>query len=333
MKLFKKKRKRMLTKSFRPEGIRFACTEEPVPAFPLNSNSSEILSKLLFQGDLWSALDSLWVEGLLEPSDKGAWIVPYTIYDQLNSDEDSDLFHVLAIPFAKSLEMQVDSSSHVGDRDFRISVEANHPDYGPLREEDPYRNGRVFVIDDQHIAALTLEQARVFDLAQGNDVNWDSLEDRMGYLAAVKDAAEKANAGIDKYLASEEYAFRSDAKLDMRVDSPEEITLIPEVEGMKSYGIGSGEDLLTGDIKPVITKAESGYQRKRLVLDKDLCSRLSELPKGGKIKGTGVPKLLTNPEQIIPEGFDLSLFSERVKGIKTKVYNSRPYIHVNKTTG
>jgi len=33
----------------------------------------------------------------------------------------------------------------------------------------------------------------------------------------------------------------------------------------------------------------------------------------------------------VPEGFDLSLFSERVKGIRTRVYNSRPYIHIRRS--
>ena len=79
--------------------------------------------------------------------------------------------------------------------------------------------------------------------------------------------------------------------------------------------------------------SKSPTKRKRFVLESKLREQLTKLPKGGRVSGTDVPKLLTNPESIIPEGFNLSLFSERVKGIRTKVYNSRPYIHINKTTG
>ena len=51
-----------------------------------------------------------------------------------------------------------------------------------------------------------------------------------------------------------------------------------------------------------------------------------------RIRGAQVPALLQNPAAFlgtdVPEAFDLSQFSERVKGVIPTVYRSRPYVHV-----
>ena len=329
----KKKKGRNLRRTYTQEGIFYRFTAKNPPLFPLSKNDSETLSKLLPEGGAWAELERLWGDGFLEKQSEDTWLVPYDIYGNYDLEEDSELFEILDLPLPEPLDIEVNSSSHVGADAFRISVEAFHPDHGPLREEDSTRNGHAFVISEENIVPLTTEQRELFDNAKGDEVDWKSIEERMAYLAVTKEAALKAGAKIDGYLQNEEYQFKSKASLDIREDSPEEITLIPEVEGIEEYGIQSGEELIE-DIPPaVITKAVSPTSRKRLVLDKKLREKLSNLPPKGKIRGADIPRLLTNPEQIVPEGFDLSLFSERVKGIRTKVYNSRPYIHVKKSTG
>ena len=136
---------------------------------------------------------------------------------------------------------------------------------------------------------------------------------------------------IDSYLASEDYEFKTEASIDLAENAPDEIQLIPKIEGLENQIAGA--DLLGGKYPRVVTRPKSATKRKRFVLEPKLREQLTKLPKGGRVRGTDVPKLLTNPESIIPEGFNLSLFSERVKGIRTRVYNSRPYIHINKTAG
>lgn len=333
MKLFSGKKTGDLKKTYTPKGILFRCTAEITPKFPLNSNDSKTLSKLLLEGGRWAALERFWSDGYLEEQGDISWILPYNIYEIYDLEEDSDLFEILDIPLPCPIDIEVSTFSHVGDKSFRINVEAVHPEFGPLRDGDTLRDGHVFVISEENIVPLTPEQRRLFDAAKGDEIDWSSIEDRMDYLAKTKDAALKAGAKIDGYLQNEEYRFQSDASLDLREESPDEITLIPEIEGIEEYGIRSGSELIENTPPSVITKAVSPTKRKRLILDKKLRERLSNLPPKGKVKGADVPRLLTNPEQIIPGGFNLSLFSERVKGIKTKVYNSRPYIHVKKSTG
>lgn len=331
---FLKKRSRsLLEKGFSKEGITFKFKGKAAPIFPLCKNDPQILSQLLPEGAAWSALEHLWSEGLLKESGPGNWLSPFTIYEVIGHDEDREVLMALGLAEPTDLDLRMLSISNVGDPAFRIRIEASHPSVGPLREGDPPRFGSVFLKDSNTIIPLVREQQILFDETLGHDVDWSQLEDRMAYLARCKDLGLKAGAKLDGYLLSEEYEFRSDAQLDLREDSEKELTVIPIIQGGEDYGIDSSDKLAGGKIRKVFTSSEPRGKRKRLVIDKSLRERLERLPKRGKFTGQDVPRLLTNPEQVLPEGFDLSLFSKRVKGVKTRVYNSRPYIHVSKTKG
>jgi len=333
MKFFKGKYVSGLQKTYAPEGIRFRFKGNTPPVFPLNKNAPEVLAKLLPEGDLWAALDNLWSDDLVKSEKEGAWIVPYEIFERFDNEEDLEIFELLRVPIPKTLPVETNSNSHVGDPAFRVRLEAHHPKHGPLRDGDYPRSGPVFLLGNDEIVPLKNSQRVLFDVALGENVQWDNLEDRMAYLAKTRAAAQNAGATLDGYLQNEEYEFASEAAIDFREDSADEITLIPHIKNMESYGVESGEDLISGRPKSVFTKADATLKRRRLVLDKDLRQKITQLPKNGKVTGADVPRLMTNPEQILPEGFELSLFSERVKGIRTKVYNSRPYIHVKRSTG
>ncbi len=332
MKLFGPRQQTELSKTYTPEGIIFSFDGAEVPAFPLNTNEPRVLAKLLSQGAVWASLDSLWAGELLVQRKEREWIVPYEVYEKIDPNEECEFFNALMIPVPESLKIDARSVSHVGDDNFRILVEAFHPDHGPLREGELPRCGRVFWINEKTIVPLIETQEILFEEALGKQVDWDKLEDRMAYFAKVKQAALDAGATIDAYLEKENYDFRTEAALDFNAERPDEITLKPQIEGLENYG-KSGEELLQETVPAVLTKADPSGLRRRMVLDKNLRENLAQLPKYGKIRGVDVPRFLTNPEQMIPEGFDLSLFSKRVKGIKTRVYNSRPYIHVKRSQG
>lgn len=329
---FRSRSKFNLNKCYTREGILFSIDADNGPRFPLNTTPPEILAKLLEQGGMWAALDELWASGFLKASGGSKWIIPYSTYDTIDPIDEPDIYETLKLPLPENLQLNLRSFSNVADKNFRISVEAYHPGFGPLREDDPPRFGCVFFIGEDDIIALTQKQAELFEIAKGDTVDWENLDDRMAYLAKTKKAAVAANAQIDGYIESENYEFISDSKLDFQEEGPDEIRVIPEIEGIEKYGF-DGKNLLRGQVPTVLSRAERGQKRNRLVLDKSLHKKLSDLPAGGVYRGTDVPKLLVNPEQVIPEGFDLSLFSKRVKGIKTRVYNSRPYLHVNKNKG
>ena len=330
--LFGQKKNKNLSHLYTDKGIEYTFNGDAPPDFPLNSNSNQILSKLLPQGETWSALDTLWADGLVEPKENGRWIVPYKVYAHYDEQENEDLFNSLAIPAPEPLRLEVKTSSHVGDEKFKINVEASHPDYGPLREGDPPRYDRVFFLSDKLIVPLTNNAADLFEAAKGEDLQSHEIEEHMRYLASTKKAALKAEAKIDPYLEKEDYEFRTEAGLDLDEIAPDEVQLVPQIDGLGEYD-SDAQTLIDEPERIAFTKVDSGGRRKRMVLDRNLREQISQLPKDGKITGANVPRLLTQPETILPEGFDLSQFSQRVKGIRTKVYNSRPYLHVKKTKG
>lgn len=332
MKLFGRKIKDRLTRTFSETGVNYRFDGETPPSFPLNSNTSETLATLLPQGELWSALDILWVDELVEKVDDKSWRVSYQVYDKIEKSKDDQLLETLMLPKPEPLKLNAKSSSHVGQSNFKINIEATHPEYGPLRENDPKRSDRVFFLADDCIVPLTRSQADLYNVAKGAKTDWTKIEDRMAYLAATKEAAIKSGAIIDNYLKNENYDFREDAQLDLVEKSPEEIQIIPKIDGLESYNIGN-EQLIDGEVPGVLSKPDGGFRRRRMVLSKPLRDNLEKLPQRGLIKGVDVPRLITQPESIIPEDFDLSVFSERVKGLATKVYNSRPYIHVGDKKG
>ncbi len=332
MKIFSLKKKDQLKCRFTEKGIVYSYSGKIDPVFPLNANTTETLTSLFNQGGMWSALESLWAEGLLDSSEKNVFKVPYSVYDFLEEKEDSDLYEALKIPPPESLKIEVTSSSHVGDKDFRLYAEGSHPVHGPLREDDPIRNDRVFILSDDCIVPIPRPQADLFNTTKGDNTDWDNIDNRMSYFAAVKKAAINTDAIIDSYIADEDYEFAENAGIDLVERAPDEIQLIPKIEGIEKFNFNE-EDLLNNIIPTVISKPMPGLKRKRMVLGKPLKDQLRQLPQNGIVQGSDVPRLLTQPETIIPEGFDMSLFSERVKGIRTRVYNSRPYIHVNKNKG
>ena len=260
MKLFERKKRASLTRTFTPEGIEFSFAGKRSPNFPINTNPPEILSDLLPQGVLWAELDNLWAEDLLEQKDDNTWIVSYDVYNRIDPEEDRQLFDTLNIPIPEALKIETRSHSHVGDENFRISVEATHPDHGPLREGDPQRCGRVFFVSEETIIPLTKSQADLYDAAKGEHIDWSNLEDRMNYLAATKKAAKEAGAVIDSYLESEDYEFKTEAAIDLVEIAPDEIQLIPKIEGLEDQI--SSADLLGEQTPRVVTQLKITHKKK-----------------------------------------------------------------------
>lgn len=333
MKLFSKKTKKYLNKKYVSDGVLFSFQHDKVVEFPLSKNNSETFSLLISQGEMWSALEDLWNESLLESLNTNTWRVPYSVYEKASAEDYTDLFKVLGLPLPIKLDIEAKSEGSVADQTFMIRVEAHHPDHGPLRDGEGLRCGPVFHMSEDEIVPLSPEQCMLFDVASETEHISGSIEDRMSYLARVKQTALASGAKLDGYLNSEDYHFADEAEIDIQETSSSEITLVPKIKSADEFDSEISEQLLADKPPAVITKATSATGRKRLVIDNTIRDNVAKLPKDGKVTGADVPRLLTNPEQVIPEGFDLSLFSERVKGIKTKVYNSRPYLHVQRSTG
>ena len=319
-------------KTYEFDGIHIVCSGsgDYVIRFPIISNVESTLQMSQKNIDAWSALEELWQDGLLKDNGSNEWIIYWEALERFGGDEDSPL-DIIGIPRPTPLGIHVLSHGSVVDKNFRAFVEIRHPIKGALHDGDFPCPGPAIIFDKSSILPLSSPVRLLMGAVRGRDVDWTDLESRMAYLAHVKLAAYQAGASLDAYLTNEDYEIVDTASIDIREDSPEEITLIPRVPNIDEFDPSGGE-ILTSERPPtVLSKPGPGLRRKRLIIDRKLRHAISQLPKHGKVRGTDVPSLLTNPEQIVPEGFDLSLFSERVKGIKTRVYNSRPYIHIKRS--
>lgn len=316
--------------TFAPEGAELRWAGRKAVRLPLASNPQGVLTELIPQGPAWAALEELWTEGFVHELAPNRWRLDYAAFEKLGED-DVPVLGALGLPTPGPSRMSCQARGNVTEPGFRIVVELHHPSHGILRDGETRRHGSVFLLGSNEAVPLTASQRRVFDEAGRRP--GDAVEDRMGYLARVREAALEAGADLDPYLAQEEYAFADRARIGIREESPEEITLIPEVDGIEEFDSQGGRRLLDGPPPKVLTRVTGAGGRRRMVLGENVRAAIQRLPPEGRVCGADVPRLLTNPEQIVPEGFDLSLFSERVKGLKTRVYNSRPYLHVRRSTG
>lgn len=299
--------------------------------FPLGANDTGTINSISSEPEMWNLLEELWEENLLKKTGKNSWVIPWHALNRKTIDDDRSFFQTLRVPEPEMLDIQVTSYGSVAERSFRMTATIRHPERGTIRDGDYPCPGPVILFDKNSILPLTPPQRLLLEAVRGQGVDWSSLESRMEYLAHVKAAAKEAGAKTDHYIQGEDYEFATTVDLDLREDSPDQVTLVPRIPKIEEFDPTGGEALLQDRPPAVLTKLGGGMRRRRMILAAAVREKLAQLPPHGVVQGADVPRLLTNPDQIIPECFNLTLFSDRVKGIKTKVYNSRPYIHVQRS--
>ncbi|WP_300668336.1 DEAD/DEAH box helicase [Desulfoluna sp.] len=306
----------------------FQAKASDVIQFPLSQNSRDLYLKLSKYLEIFQYLDELWAADLLEATGENTWRIPYRIYKTLGSEDLEEAAPVMGLPQPTAPSFFVKAKFHVGHAAFDIEVEYEDPAKGTVRvSKNQYHDGVIF-LGKESILPLDEKGRDLLDAVTGH-FDADSIESRMEHLAKVRNAALAAGAKLDPYLSREIYDFHDSAALDFQMTAPDEILLEPRL--MDGKNGEPGTVLREEDVRHINTQAGAKGERRRRVLDKGLRKSLKELPPEMKITGSDVPKFLTNPEQVVPEGLDLSLFSERVKGIRTKVYNSKPYLQVKRS--
>lgn len=326
MRFFSKKIKAIsLEKHFSSEGIVFHSKTTDAIQFPLSQNSPDLFLKLSKHLETFQYLDALWAAGLLETTGENTWRVPYRIYKTLGTEDLEEAAPVMGLPQPTPISFSVKTKLHVGHTDFDIEVAYDDPKKGTVKvSKNQYHDGVIF-LGKESILPLDEKGRDLLD-AVTSHFDADNIESRMEHLAKVRKAAQVAGAKLDPYLTREIYDFHDAAALDFQMTAPDELLLEPRL--MDGENGEPGTILKEGDVRHINTQAGPQGERRRRVLDKTLRKSLSKLPPKMKITGSDVPKFLTNPEHLVPDGLDLSLFSERVKGIRTKVYNSKPYLQV-----
>ena len=306
------------------DSLLFNVAGEPIK-LPLNANDPENIRNLETKVP-WQRLEELWAEGSLKPVDAATWSLSYEELFLLPEEYFTDL----KIPFPSNLNLTVRSAGIPGREGFGLDIEIRHPDKGRL-EQVVARIGPFYLLTEDEVV---LVPKSVFDLLQLKKTGpaGDQISDHYEFLGRAQVLARKSGAHLEGILESDSYYFPDEVDLDLIEHDSDHIELVPSFKD-KSIPQVTSNQLLSERLGTYHTVRGRGRQRKRFVFNPEMKETLKELGQTRNITGQDVPRFIENPEMFLPAQIDLSQFSARVKGIKTVVYNSRPYIHVQRTQG
>lgn len=286
---------------------------------PLGSEVRD-LAKSPEEATVYFALDELWQDGHIDSAGEGSWIVPF---DSLLYLEESTA-KVLRLPQPdRTIRSEIKSVGIATDRNFHIELEFFHPDMGRLDSSRQF--GPAFILTGGSCVLLPVPSWKLATAVASRPAEDAPTEDRFEYLSRCVALAEEASAQIDGYLSDNALEVISDVGLEIE-EAGEEIHLGAAANEL------TNKDLVlpNGKARPFPIMRGADGKRRRLVSSVKARASIEEIAAKSKLSGTQVPEFLTNPEAFVPEGVDLSDFSGRVRGFHTKVYNSRPYLHVSK---
>jgi hypothetical protein len=263
-------------------------------------------------------LQELWSDQLLEVLGAGTFLIPWAASFEIEPAAAS----VLGLPRPEPVDLEMTSSGIPGGR-FSIHVNVRHPQQGMLPPER--RRGPAYLLEDgrcvlvpRSVWDLLLEVERAPESA--------SAEAALHYVARCKAAAITAAARMDPFLERQDVSIAS--KLEaVPMEDGDELEIRASVDGLAPDQILTS----TGEPRRVVSTPGSGGKTRRLIVPDEIAEGVRRIRSRQRLRGSEIPQFLTNPEQFLPPGVDLSAFSQRVRGFRTRVYNSRPYLHVRQT--
>lgn len=272
------------------------------------------------RGDL---LEYLWTHELAL-AEGGDLVLPFTTIYELEPFERARL----GIPGPEQgYAVAVRSDSYPGTPDFRISVIVTAP--GGPRPLLPGERIGGWVVSDQSIRLLAqpIQQlAYIVDRGpkgpgRGGHLRW---------IASVRAAAGVAEAELDPFLADEELVLPEGFSVAVDVKAPDRLELGAYAEGLQTDAAEELAEGLARQAGPVPSSYthRDGDRRVRVVLTDEERALIAEMRQRRTLSGSDVPKFLANPEAYLPDGVDVSRFSERVRGLVPQRYVSQPYVRV-----
>lgn len=236
---------------------------------------------------------------------------------------------LLQLPKSAQISCSVFSPSERSESGLkRLALDLRHDSHGVLHDK-PMRGPFIEVGEDQYLLPTQdLYSLRNYvEAGPDAEARESSAARQQAYYARAKELAQKAGAQLEPWLDREEYVTTDRIGVQLEGDLESGIELTPEAAGVEDDRL---QELLaqdTGD-RSVVWSAE-GRKRKRLILSTEQTKAVRGLHERGRhIQPEDVPDFIENPEAFLPPEIDLSEFSERVKGLRIRVYDSTPYVSV-----
>lgn len=295
----------------------FELTLDRTESLPLGERIGD-LTRNAEEASALLALDQLWMDEQLDEMEPGRWLLRYERLPTIDSDQ----ARALGLPQPDGrITADLDSSGILTSPDFRITVRFRSPETGPLDPER--RRGPLFVLEADKLVLLDQRKWELQQVVLARPEPSEGTEGRVRYLCRCVQAGRAAGASINSYLTDNEYEVIESLSLDPR-ETGDGIAI-----GVRAGALSHDDlSLPNGRAKPFPTIQDASGRRRRFVLGAAARETFERVQQRRHLVGQEVPEFLLNPEAFVPEGLDLSEFSERVRGFKTRVYNSRPYVHV-----
>ncbi|MDM7995630.1 MAG: hypothetical protein QUT30_08105, partial [Acidobacteriota bacterium] len=306
--------------------IRFNCSPGLQVRMPISSVETSTMEKL-HDSAAWGSLEDLWGEGKVVELGPGQWELPYDELCRLEPDQ----IESLGLPPIEPLQVKVQTYGVPGHPGLGISIEIRHSEHGNL-EGAVERKGPIYF---PAAGPPILARAPVYRLlklaAEGPES--DSIEDHFKFLARAQLVAREAGARLDGYLEAEEYHFPTHLDVGIQEHDAAHVELQPKFRAEEVSEDISSDFLNSGKPPRVHSIRDHSGKRRRVVIGSDVQEQVRQLRQHASIEGSQVPRFIENPQAFLPFDIDLEQFSKRVKGLRTVVYNSRPYLHIRPSEG
>jgi len=279
-------------------------------------------------------LEGTWhSEELIEKGDGSYFLHIDTIYQYQNSAEDEEslgegnrkLNELLGLKPDEDLEITIDNSGVIGSSNFKLK-------YIIKAEQEGYiskfyqRAGPFFPLNDNQAYVLNKKLTEVLDLIDNPP---EEREEQFEYFAKVKSKAKKLNIKFNPYLEGEEYFFPEDLDIDIELESIDYLKLNPKFNDLDDQLNQDAEKAINNNDNYTVNK--TGGKNQRVFIGPESKESYKQASANRELTGSQVPDFIENPMKYLPDNIDLEKFSERVKGLKERVYKAQPYVSSSKT--
>lgn len=307
------------------EGVTFTTRDSLAVRLPLAANDASLLARVenlrAFQ-----KLEELWAEGKLKQSGPGKWLLGFDEFLNLSDDD----LQELNLPISGSVRLRVAQKGFPGKSGFGIRVEVEDRSLGRLTDVFQ-RIGPFFVISKDRLVCVPPVCYQLLKLEESGP-SGRGLESHLEFLGKAQALGRRCGAHLDRAIGKESYHFPEKLDVEVEEHGPELLELRPRIRDRTCPPVDS-ETLLSRRVRKVYSRRRPHGGRDRIVFNERLQKARNHFRRQRQIRGSDVPRFLENPEAFLPPEIDLSEFSKRVKGLKTVVYNSRPYIHIRRDSG
>ncbi len=297
---------------------------EPL-SFPIRY-SQYISLRELAQKDYFlclQALEELWAANYLAEKGDGSYLLPKDkIYEV-----DKDLLDLIGVKDGKDLKIKLSSHMMVGSKNFKIKYDIYHPEWGYLSRFATIKNPLVS-IDEDHLFLLDKDSAALISTLEAGV---PSDKEQIRYVARVQELANNCGAELDSYLKNEKYYFPKNIDINLSSATPDEIELQPVLTDLPEELKSDEETIATAGYG---SKATADGKWHRVIVEKPVQEKYRFIRERGRLRGHDVPRFLDNPllySELLPEDFDLEKFSDRVKGLKARIYKAAPFVRTKKS--